>query len=187
MVKAINEETWIGVPSDITAADVNATFAKTSCTACQLAKSNRQPRGEGAGTHPEFPGQVIAVDYQGAITPTSVRGYTGYYIFKCLYSAYRHTIMVKDKTAETFNEVLAHVVDFYNLHGHVVKKLRFDAGSTENSRSSADFLSQHRIQTDPAAPDSQFQNPVEREVQTASKGIAALLIDQSALGPRFWD
>jgi len=93
--------------------------------------------------------------------------------------------MVKDKTADTFNEALAHVVDFYNLYGHVVKKIRFDAGSTENSNSSAAFLLQHRIEVDPAAPESQFQNPVEREVQTASKGIAALLIDQSALGPRF--
>jgi len=186
MAKAINDETWLGVPSDITAADVNATFAKTSCTACQLAKSNRQPRGEGAGTHPEFPGQVIAVDYQGTITPTSVRGFNGFYIFKCLYSAYRHVIMTTDKTAETFNEAVAHVVDFYNIHGHVVKKFRFDAGSTENSQTSAGFFAQHRIEVDPAAPESQFQNPVEREVQTANKGIAALLIDQSALGSRFW-
>jgi hypothetical protein len=37
MVKAIQNATWQGVPPDISAADVNATFSKTACTACQLA------------------------------------------------------------------------------------------------------------------------------------------------------
>jgi len=37
-----------------------------------------------------------------------------------------------------------------------------------------------------AAAKCQYQNSVEREVQTASKGIATLFIDQSALGPAFW-
>jgi hypothetical protein len=94
--------------------------------------------------------------------------------------------MVTEKSSATFNEALAHVIDFYNLHGHVVKKIRFDAGSTENSAETVDFLQVNRIGVDPAAPKCQYQSPVEREVQTASKGIAALLIDQSALGPAFW-
>jgi hypothetical protein len=120
------------------------------------------------------------------ISPVSVRGFTGFYLFKCLMSGYRHAIMVTEKSGATFNEALAHVIDFYNLHGHVVKKIRFDAGSTENSAETVDFLQLNRIGVDPAAPKCQYQNPVEREVQTASKGIAALLIDQSALGPSFW-
>jgi hypothetical protein len=120
------------------------------------------------------------------ISPVSVRGFTGFYLFKCLMSGYRHAIMVTEKSGATFNEALAHVIDFYNLHGHVVKKIRFDAGSTENSAETVDFLQVNRIGVDPAAPKCQYQNPVEREVQTASKGIAALLIDQSALGPSFW-
>jgi hypothetical protein len=94
--------------------------------------------------------------------------------------------MVKTKTAAAFNEALAHVVDFYNLHGHVVKKIRFDAGSTENAEETVTFLQANRIQVDPCAVKAQYQNPVEREVQTLSKGIAALLIDQSALGSSFW-
>jgi len=69
---------------------------------------------------------------------------------------------------------------------HVVKEIRFDAGSTENSLSSATFLSSNRIDVDPAAVKSQFKNPVEREVQTINKVVAALLIDQSTLGPSFW-
>jgi hypothetical protein len=77
--------------------------------------------------------------------------------------------MTKDKSSASFEEALSYVVDFYNLHGHVVKKVRFDAGSTENSLSSAIFLASNRIDIDPAAVKSQFQNPVEREVQTINK------------------
>ena len=186
MTTAIKDGTWTEVPHDITPQDVNDTFSKTSCTACQLSKSNRLDREEDSGIHPQFPGQVISVDYQSKITPTSVRGFDGFYIFKCLMSGYRHVVMVKTKTAAAFNEALAHVVDFYNLHGHVVKKIRFDAGSTENAEETVTFLQANRIQVDPCAVKAQYQNPVEREVQTLSKGIAALLIDQSALGSSFW-
>ena len=77
------------------------------------------------------------------------------------------------------------MIDFYNLHGYVVKKIRFDAGSTENALETVQFLEINRIQVDPAAVKSQFQ--IEREAQTLNKGVAALLIDQSSLGPSFWD
>jgi hypothetical protein len=72
MVQAIKNQTWIGVPDDLTAADINATFQHTAWTACQLSKSNKLPRGEGSGIHPQFPGQVISVHYQGNISPSSV-------------------------------------------------------------------------------------------------------------------
>ena len=72
-------------------------------------------------------------------------------------SGYRHVVMVKDKSSACFNEALAHVIDLYNLHGHVVKKIRFDAGSTENALETVQFLETNHIQVDPAAVKSQFQ------------------------------
>ena len=82
------------------------------------------------------------------------------YVFKCLYSGYRHAVMTKDKSSASFEEALSYVIDFYNLHGHVVKNIRFDDGSTENSLSSATFLSSNRIDVGPVAVKSQFQTPV---------------------------
>ena len=58
--------------------------------------------------------------------------------------------MVTEKSGATFNETLAHVIDFYNLRGHVVKKIRFDAGCTENSAETVKFLQSNRIGVDPA-------------------------------------
>ena len=62
-----------------------------------------------------------------------------------------------------------------------------DAGSTENAADVIAFLKEHNIEIDPAAPDEQQQNPVEREVQTLTKGVSALLLDQTALGSSWWD
>ena len=56
-----------------------------------------------------------------------------------------------------------------------------DAGSTENATDVIAFLKEYNIEVDPAAPDEQQQNPVKREVQTLTKGVSALLLDQTAL------
>ena len=71
--------------------------------------------------------------------------------------------MVKDKTKESFQEAISHVVDFYNSYGHRVELLRMDAGSTENAADVIAFLLEHSIHVDPAAVNEQNQNPVERE------------------------
>ena len=73
-------------------------------------------------------------------------------------SGYRHVaVMVKDKSTACFNEALAHVIDFYNLHGHAVKKIRFDAKSTKNVLETVQFVETNRIQVDP--PPSSFSQP----------------------------
>jgi hypothetical protein len=140
----------------------------------------------GTGVHPVEPGLVLSVDWQGTVNPTWVRGYVGFYLIKDLHSACLHAIPTRDKTAETYRATLALVIDFYQTHGHRVLKIRSDAGSTENALESTEFLSQFNIITDSAAPDEQQQNPVEREMQTLKKGVSALLIDQTALGPSWW-
>ena len=120
------------------------------------------------------------------MNPSSVRGYVGFYLIKDLHSAYLHAIPTRDKTAATYRATLALAIDFYQTHGHRVLKVRSDSGSAENALESAEFLSQFNIITDTAAPDEQQQNPVEREMQTLKKGVSALLIDQTALGPSWW-
>ena len=79
------------------------------------------------------------------------------------------------------------MIDFYNLHGHVVKKIRFYAGSTENALETVQFLETNRIQVDPDKPQLQYSD--KREVQTLNKGVVLLflLLDQTSLGPSFWD
>ena len=185
MMTNVKRNSWNGVHPDINATKINNVMQRHPCTACRLAKDNKLARKEGSGVKPTRTGEVLSCDYQGKIAE-SIRGYNGWYIFKCLYSGFRHSVMVKDKTKESFQEAISHVVDFYNSYGHRVELLRMDAGSTENAADVIAFLLEHSIHVDPAAVDEQNQNPVEREVQTLKKGVSALLIDQYSLGPRWW-
>ena len=65
-------------------------------------------------------------------------------------------------------------------------KLRSDAGATENIHDLQKCLSDMDIDYSPAAVNSQFQNPVEREVQTVNKEVATLFADQHLLNSSFW-
>jgi hypothetical protein len=179
MAAALHNSTWMGLNPKLTPSVINKVMSHINCTACALTKRNRHPTGQGSGVHSLMPGETISTDYQGLINPTSVRGYTGFFIFKDLFSGYRHAIMVKDKSADTFLAATEQVIAFYKGHGHRVRFLRCDAGSTENAAAVTDRLqAQHGITVRPAAPGHQHQNPVEREVQTLIKGVSCLLQDQ---------
>jgi len=183
MASCIQGLKWLDVDERLTPSVVRKTMSKFPCTACELGKRNKLPRNEGSGMKPNHPGNVLSVDYQGKISPTSARGFTGWFIIKDIKTAYRHGIMTRSKAADSLIEALSHAIDFYNLHGHRVDKVRFDAGSVEDSEKVITFLLAHNIEIDPAAVAEQSQNPVEREVQTLTKGVSALLLDQTALGP----
>jgi hypothetical protein len=49
-----------------------------------------------------------------------------------------------------------------------------------------EYLESQGIDHSPAAVKSQFQNPVEREVQTVNKGVSTLFADQHLLSSYFW-
>ena len=95
--------------------------------------------------------------------------------------------MVKNKDANSYLSALQLIISYYNSHGHVVRKIRCDAGSTEADASViAHLATYHKIVVDPAAVGKQNQNPVEREAQTLIKGVGALLNDQTSLSKVGW-
>ncbi len=117
-----------------------------------MSKRNKNTTEQGDGFHALLPGEEISVDYQGRIEPPSVRGFTGFYLFKDSCTGHRHTVMVKSKDAATYLSALQLVISYYNSHGHVVKKIRCDAGSTEADTSVIEHLAiRHKIVVDPAA------------------------------------
>jgi hypothetical protein len=185
---ALLHTTWTGVNSKLTPAIINKVMNHISCTACGLKKRNRRAVPSGSGVHGLLPAETLSVDYQGTISPPSVRGYVGFFMFKDLFSGYTHAVFVRDKSGDSFARAAAEVISFYKLHGHIVRTIRCDAGSSENDSSAVQHLRDHHsITMQPAAPGHQHQNPVEREVQTLIKGVSCMLIDQHSLGATWWD
>jgi hypothetical protein len=187
MYQSIMNGTWTGLPTNITPAQVNKILKNIHCLSCELSKRNHDPTKEGDGFHALSPGDEISVDYQGKINPPSIRGFTGFYLLKDSYTGHRHAIMVKNKSAASYLDALQRVITFYNSHGHTVRKLRCDAGSTEADTEVVQHLAtHHKIVVDPAGVGKQSQNPVEREAQTLIKGVGALLNDQKSLSKAWW-
>ena len=79
---------------------------------------------------------------------------------------YEETVLCSNKDSETFIQAIDKVYNLFMSHGHVVKNLRCDAGSTENSEKVLKHCANLKIELHPAAPRRQNQNPIERSVPT---------------------
>jgi hypothetical protein len=182
----------IGIDEDITPAAVTTVFNHLYCTACALAKRNKSDKMHGSGVYNPTVGDTITVDYQGLITPPSARGNTGFFFARCASSTYVHTSPTKSKDSSSYIDFLKETLAYYRSHNHVIKHIRSDYGSVENSKEVTDFLRDSQgihpsISTLPAAPAMQNQNPAEREIQTMIKQVGAIMTDQYTLGPSNWD
>ena len=135
----------MGLPTNITSAQVNNTLKNIHCLSCELSKRNRDLTKEAPS-----PADEILVDYQGKINPPSIRGFTGFYLFKDSFTGHHHAIMVKNKAAASYLDALRRVIIFYNSYGHTVRKLRCDAGSTEADATVIEHLAtHHKVIVDP--------------------------------------
>ena len=187
MIQSLLNGTWRGLSSDITPKSVHSVMSKIHCTACGLSKMHKRQIRSGTQIHGSYPGEEISVDYQGKISPVSVRGHTGFYLFKDRHSGYRHAVLVKDRTAKTYLGALRQVIQFYNQYGFSVRAVRCDAGSTEADTEVIRVLNDDfHVHVDPAAVEHQSQNPVEREAQTLIRGVGCLFIDQQMLSSKWW-
>ena len=150
MMKAISNKAWMGIPQGLTPAIIDSVFHHLDCTACALGKRNRLPREKGSGIHPIDVGHTLSFDYQPVTSP-SITGHTGYFLFKCLFSGFRHAVLVKSKDRKTLIEATKQVTAFYAKHGFKVHKLRFDQGSSELSADFLEYLESQGIDHSPAA------------------------------------
>jgi hypothetical protein len=95
-------------------------------------------------------------------------------------------VLTKSKDSAHLKEAISSVTRWYKKYGFDTKKLRFDSGAVEKGHDVTEFLAGLGIDASPASVNSQFQNPVEREVQTVNKGVATLFADQHLLNSSFW-
>lgn len=164
--------------------DVAKVFERNPCVICALAKKNKIATAEGSGIKAAI-GEELSCDYVGEIHPKSVHGNTGAYIFTESATGMEHVYPVKSKTE--FLKCAKKTTDYYASHGHAIRRIRCDAGSSENAAEARSELAQISIELRPAAPDKQNQNPVERHIQTIKKGTAATLFGQTTLHAGWWD
>ena len=184
IANALRDGAWMGINTCIKKEDVIKVFERNPCVICALAKKNKKPTPEGSGIRTVI-GEELSCDYVGEIHPKSVHGNTGAYIFTDSATGMEHVYPVRSKTE--FLQCAKKTIEYYASHRHITRKIRCDAGSSENAAEAKSQLATIHIELRPAAPGKQNQNPVERHIQTTKKGTAATLFGQATLHAGWWD
>ena len=181
MANAISNGAWLN--SNLSAQFIYDAFKLRDCLQCKLAKTRRLPVSVGSGAKPPYVGYAISVDYC-AVSIAGRGGYTGFFLFRELLVGLLIPYLVKSKT--TFLVACLSVRAFFRSYSKDVRVLRVDAGSVETDATITLELNNRQITVQPALPESQFQNPVERSVQTVANLTAAILCNQENLNNSFW-
>lgn len=184
MARALRLGAWTGV--DIMPTTVEQVFRHQNCLSCMLGKANRLPRNDGTGLHPNVFGTCASVDFK-PVSPPSLAGHIGFYLFTESTTSLKFSVMTKNHDSECLLQAIKDYTNYLQKYNHTLEKLRFDAGTVENSQDLDAELATMKIHTDPAPPECQFQNPVERNIQTVLKGVAAMFAGQQLLRRYYWN
>lgn len=185
MARALRTGAWLGV--DLEPTTVERVFAHQDCLYCALAKMKRNPRPHGSSLMPAF-GSEISMDYL-PVTTTARGGYTGAYIFSERSQSYAWAYLIsRPSNNKLLYQAICYVRSSLRRYGFQLKTVRSDAGKVEGAQLLNLKLAElgDGVVLTSAAPEAQFQNPVERFIQTAARGIAATLLSQRFLDNTFW-
>ena len=131
-------------------------------------------------------GHEVSVDYL-PVTAVARGGYTGAYVLTERSQSYAWAyLLTKPSNSGLLFKAISHVRHCLRRYGFVLKVIRTDAERVENAHTLGVKLAEVGIVLNSAAPEAQYQNPVERFIQTAARGIATTLLPQKFLDNTFW-
>jgi hypothetical protein len=184
MASAIRDGAITG--TELTYQDVMLVAKHVDCTACALAKWSVPENTSSLMVTPTEPFHTISVDGLGPYTPVAVGGYTRAILATCGATLFQMGKLIKKYNGRELVSFLNDIVALAKSKKFVVKVVRYDAGSVENSEEVKHFLRLHQMEGRAALPEHQNQNPVERSVRTIKETVAANMIDQKTLGAAYW-
>lgn len=184
MARALRFGAWIGI--DLLPTAVEQVFNHQQCLSCMLGKANHLARSDGTGIRSAVMGECASVDFK-PVTPPSISGQIGMYYFTDSATSYHYAVIVHQHDSAHLCQAIQEYKNHLSRYKHTLKKLRFDAGTVENSKDVEAELSKLNILSVPAAPECQFQNPDERHIQSNLKGVAAMFAAQQLLPRYYWN
>ena len=213
MCIAVNT-TWRN--TGITDTDIRRVFYRQPCLVCVLAKRNRDskliwsrkpppqpPPISTPSPSPDFDskdiktldhredhqwsiGECISYDNVGPINPESIEGYRQFIAFRDTRSKYLFCYPVKTCNEETFLYYLERVLRFFTTRGFKPRILRSDYYTTFRSHKANLFYEEHQCRHESSAPYQQWQNAVERDIQTTLSNVSATIHGQDFLRADIW-
>eukprot|EP01036_Dinobryon_divergens_P061801 gene61801-biopygen28497 len=126
-------------------------------------------------------GECISYDNVGPINPPSIEGYKQFLAFRDTRSKYLFSFPVKHCDEDTFLYYLDRVLRFFTSRGFTPRILRSDYFSTFRSHKCLTFYEDHQCRHETSAPYQQWQNAVERDIQTILGNVSATIHGQDFL------
>jgi hypothetical protein len=118
-------------------------------------------------------GEVISYDNVGPINPASLEGYTQFLVFRDTSSKYIFAYPIKTCNEDTFLYYLDKVLNFFKNRGFQARILRSDYYTTFRLTKVTEYYESKGCTHQSSAPYQQWQNSVERDIQTILANVSA--------------
>ena len=175
---------------DVEPWEIDLVIAHQHCLSCAISKWKSYSEPPSSGVHEIIVGSQWSLDYQGPFAVKAVGGYSGKFTCVELSTGLGLVYLVKGK--DEAYDVVQKLAKYNSKWGHVMRLLRVDAGSVENSLQFGEVCASVNgpglpgVEVRPAAVEKQNQNPVERHIQTIDNQINAMLVGTDTLPARWW-
>ena len=131
-------------------------------------------------------GECISYDNVGPISPESIEGYRQFIAFRDTRSKYLFCYPVKTCNEDTFLYHLQRVLRFFTSRGFKPRILRSDYYTTLRSAKANQFYEDNQCRHESSAPYQQWQNAVERDIQTILSNVSATIHGQDFMRADIW-
>jgi hypothetical protein len=150
---------------------------RPECWACLLAKPRRITHDKTSTRQCTRVSEGFAADAKGPISTPTPEGYLYYFLIVCLYSHHYWAVLAKSQADwQTIWPVFVKREESRSGKERCVSFLITDGHKVHSQSSMRSFNDDRGIQTISTAPQSQWQDPAERGIQTITNGARASLI-----------
>ena len=181
MCTAVENGLWQNTGLDSKA--IRRTMHENTCIVCIMAKRQRINFPKANEKHHFLPGEIVSVDPLPVPT-TAFNGAKWIFLFKDIGTGFWLAPTGKEKSEYPIH--LLNVIEFYLENDCAIKIIRSDDEIVLRSDEVMEIFREHRIKRQSSVPYQHQQNSVERDVQTLSTSMAALMHDQHFLKADMW-
>ena len=131
-------------------------------------------------------GESLSIDDIGPISPKSSEGYSSFFYAKDLGSNKVFTYMAEECDSNTYLEVIEKIRLYFNGKGHILKTIRSDFKNIYRTPEVNAYKVSNNIEHQSSSPYHQWQNTVERDIQTMLNNVSANIYGQLLLRADSW-
>ena len=169
--------------TDVLCQMITKYYDKKICIACKIILHRNLLHQPNITLHATIPFEEISFDYK----PADVLSYDnkkGTFIGACVATDY--TMQFTVKSSQSTFDALKHFVQIANSFGFKIRRIRYDAATTNDTAQIQEYLNTRGIRGIPIAVGRQFRNFVEKIIDKVFKIYNVIQASQCLLNISYW-